>query len=165
MTQLSSFTLEAIALAGRSDINVTVTERVDVRRIRGTITNFDTFRATRELNRFSQYQMQVGFERAWVKTLAVEASITAPELTSLTSRVATLEATPAVTARNAAGVDQSEQYLVISGKSIIPLVAGHGCVIETVERTISGGLTMGLGSALGRGPSSLESCSSELHGP
>jgi len=110
--------------------------------VRGLDNTRLAFNASVSLNRFSPYQCQVSPERMWIKTPVVEENMTAPELTSLTSRVATLKATPAVTARSATGVEQSEQYLVISGRSIIPLVAGPGCVIETVNRTITGGLTI-----------------------
>ena len=71
-------------MAGRLDIPTTVTESLDNRALNGS---YNTFRAGEERPQLTQYQMHVVPSKAWVKTLEVQTSLTAPQLTDLQSRV------------------------------------------------------------------------------
>ena len=141
----------------RSDSHTMVVENLAVRSIGGTNT---TFSATPSNTRLSQYQMQVSNENSWVKTLTVETSITAPQITALQTgltaatgnynsllttttalgtRVGTLEIEKIVP--RTANVPENEQFHVLRGTALLPLVAGPNVRLETVNRTLIGGLT------------------------
>ena len=130
-------------MSARVDCGVVDTGIILARGVVDTV-SYGTLKADTATSRDVGFQMHVIRDRAWVRRLIVVDSLTAPELTSLTTRVTTLETNqaPNLTSRvDALEANQVTPHLpvttfatnyVLTGNKIIPLVEGPGVVINTV---------------------------------